>query len=463
MAHHDLVIVGSGSGNSVVTKELRDLDIAIVDEGTFGGTCLNVGCIPTKMFIVPADRVVEARDARRLGVSFGPPEVDWPAVRDRVFGRIDPISKSGEEYRRGQPTVTLYRTRARFTGERTLRLDTGEELTADRVVVAVGSRPLTLPVDGLREVDPGRGVHTSDTVMRMDALPRRMVVVGGGFVACEMAHVFSAFGVTVTVVQRSSRLLMREEKSVSERYTEIAESRHDVRLLTTVSAAERRDDTWQLTLDGPQGTEHVQTDAVLLAVGRQANSDLVDAAAGGLETHADGRVVTDAEQRTSARGVWALGDVASADQLKHVANEEARIVAHNLAVDLGRVPGPPARQDGRPVPHAVFGHPQVASFGPTAAELAESGTAHVSATQDLGDVAYGWALEDTTGFLTVHASPDGRVLAAHCIGPHASSIIQPLVQAASLGQRADEVARGQYWVHPALSEVVENALLGLSD
>ena len=463
MAHHDLVIVGSGSGNSVVTKELRDLDIAIVDEGTFGGTCLNVGCIPTKMFIVPADRVVEARDARRLGVSFGPPEVDWPAVRDRVFGRIDPISKSGEEYRGGQPTVTLYRTRARFTGERTLRLDTGEELTADRVVVAVGSRPLTLPVDGLREVDPGRGVHTSDTVMRMDALPRRMVVVGGGFVACEMAHVFSAFGVTVTVVQRSSRLLMREEKSVSERYTEIAESRHDVRLLTTVSAAERRDDTWQLTLDGPQGTEHVQTDAVLLAVGRQANSDLVDAAAGGLETHADGRVVTDAEQRTSARGVWALGDVASADQLKHVANEEARIVAHNLAVDLGRVPGPPARQDGRPVPHAVFGHPQVASFGPTAAELAESGTAHVSATQDLGDVAYGWALEDTTGFLTVHASPDGRVLAAHCIGPHASSIIQPLVQAASLGQRADEVARGQYWVHPALSEVVENALLGLSD
>jgi mycothione reductase len=463
MAHHDLVIVGSGSGNSVVTEELRDLDIAIVDEGTFGGTCLNVGCIPTKMFIVPADRVVEARDARRLGVSFGPPEVDWPAVRDRVFGRIDPISKSGEEYRRGQPTVTLYRTRARFTGERTLRLDTGEELTADRVVVAVGSRPLTLPVDGLREVDPGRGVHTSDTVMRMDALPRRMVVVGGGFVACEMAHVFSAFGVTVTVVQRSSRLLMREEKSVSERYTEIAESRHDVRLLTTVSAAERRDDTWQLTLDGPQGTEHVQTDAVLLAVGRQANSDLVDAAAGGLETHADGRVVTDAEQRTSARGVWALGDVASADQLKHVANEEARIVAHNLAVDLGRVPGPPARQDGRPVPHAVFGHPQVASFGPTAAELAESGTAHVSATQDLGDVAYGWALEDTTGFLTVHASPDGRVLAAHCIGPHASSIIQPLVQAASLGQRADEVARGQYWVHPALSEVVENALLGLSD
>jgi mycothione reductase len=276
-----------------------------------------------------------------------------------------------------------------------------------------------------------------------------------------MAHVFAAFGVDVTVVQRSRRLLVREEESVSRRYTSISRRRHDVRLLSTVRAAERRGGTWRLTVAGPEGTEQVEADAVLLAVGRRPNSDLVDAAAGGVETHPDGRVVTDAEQRTSAPGVWALGDVASADQLKHVANHEARIVAHNLAVDLGRVPGPPMRQDDRPVPHAVFGHPQVASFGPTSAELDAAGTEYVSATQEVGDVAYGWALEDTTGFLTVHASPDGRVLAAHCLGPHASSIIQPLVQAASLGQRAHEVATGQYWVHPALSEVVENALLQL--
>jgi len=462
MPHHDLVIVGSGSGNSVVTEDLEDLDIALVDEGVFGGTCLNVGCIPTKMFIVPADRVVEAGAAARLGVSTTPAEVDWRAVRDRVFGRIDPISAHGEEYRREQPSVTLYRTRARFTGDRTLQLDTGEVLTADRVVVAVGSRPVTLPVDGLRAVDPGRGVHTSDTVMRMDALPRRMVVVGGGFVACEMAHVFAAFGVEVTQVQRSSRLLVREEEAVGERYTAVARERHDLRLDSTVTAAARHGSAWRLTVAGPAGTDEVEAEAVLLAVGRRPNSDLVDAAAGGVETHPDGRVVTDAEQRTTAPGVWALGDVASADQLKHVANHEARIVAHNLAVDLGRTPGPPARQDGRPVPHAVFGYPQVASFGPTAAQLDAAGTPYVSATEAVGDVAYGWALEDTTGFLTVHASPDGRVLAAHCIGPHASSIIQPLIQAASLGQRAHEVARGQYWIHPALAEVVENALLGLS-
>jgi mycothione reductase len=459
--HHDLVILGSGSGNSLLTPQLEGLDVAIVEEGVFGGTCLNVGCIPTKMFVLPADRVVEAHEAARLGVHFTPPEVDWPAIRDRVFGRIDPIAAGGEAYRRQQEGVTLYRSRARFTGERRLVLGSGEEVSADRVVVAVGSRALGLSVDGLTGPDPERGVHTSDTVMRMPALPRRLAIVGGGFVACEMAHVFDGLGVAVTQVQRSGRLLVHEEVEVSHRYTEVARHRHDLRLSTTVSAAARTAGVWRLDLDGPGGPSHVEADAVLLAVGRRPNTDLVDAEAGGLALREDGRVVVDDQQRTSVPGVWALGDVSSPHQLKHVANGEARVVAHNLAVDLGRLPGPPVHDDGRPVPHAVFGHPQIASFGPTAAQLDEAGTPYVSAVQSFGDTAYGWALEDTTGLLTVHADLSGRILAAHCIGYQASTLVQPLVQAASFGQHAHDVARGQYWIHPALSEVVENALLGL--
>ena len=218
---------------------------------------------------------------------------------------------------------------------------------------------------------------------------------------------------------------------------------------------------WRIDLAGPGGPSHVEAEVVLLAVGRVPNTDRLDPAAGGLAVHDDGRLVVDEQLRTTAPGVWALGDVSSAHQLKHVANHEARIVAHNLAVDVGRLAGEPRTTDDRPVPHAVFGHPQVAAFGPTAAELDDAGTPFVTATQSVGDVAYGWALEDTTGLLTVHADPAGRILAAHAIGPHASTLIQPLVQAASFGQRALDVARGQYWIHPALAEVVENALLGL--
>ena len=461
MPHHDLVIIGSGSGNSLLTPELAGLDVAIVEAGTFGGTCLNVGCIPTKMLVLPADRVVDAADAARLGVAFDPPRVDWPAIRDRVFGRLDAISEGGRAYRQHQQSTTLYEAHARFVGPRRLSLSTAEELTADRIVVAAGSRALGLDVEGLREPDPARGLHTSDTVMRLGSLPPRMVVIGGGFVACELAHVFSALGVAVTQVQRGPRLLRHHEEVIAQRYTQVAANHHDVRLRTSPTSAVHEDGVWRVHLDGDDGPTHVEAEVVLLAVGRRPNGDRLDAASGGLDLHPDGRVVVDAELRTTAPGVWALGDVSAEHQLKHVANHEARIVAHNLAVDLGRTAGPWRRTDDRPVPHAVFGHPQVASFGPTSAELDAAGTPYVTATQRVGDTAYGWALEDTTGLLVIHADPAGQILAAHCLGPHASTLIQPLVQAATFGQPAHEVARGQYWIHPALAEVVENALLGL--
>ncbi len=216
MPHHDLLIIGTGSGNSLVTPELEGLDIGIVEQGRFGGTCLNVGCIPTKMYVLPADRVLEAREARRLGVSFAEPTVDWPAIRDRIFGRIDPIAEGGQSYRRSQDFVTVHAEHARFVGERTMRLASGVEVSADKVVIAAGSRAVGLSsVPELAEPDPARGLHTSDTVMRLEELPRSMVVIGGGFVGCEFAHVFSAFGVEVTQVQRSGPLLRQHDAEVA--------------------------------------------------------------------------------------------------------------------------------------------------------------------------------------------------------------------------------------------------------
>jgi mycothione reductase len=266
----------------------------------------------------------------------------------------------------------------------------------------------------------------------------------------------------VTQLQRSDVLLSHHEAEVAAAYTRAAGRRYDLRTMTTVESAVRAGAEWVMSVRGPQGLAEVRAEVVLLAVGRTPNGDLLDVAAAGVDLDEEGRVVVDAEQRTSADGVWALGDVSSPFQLKHVANAEARTVAHNLAVAFGRVDAPPRHTDHRFVPHGVFGHPQVAAFGPTRAELEADGTAFVSKTQAYGDIAYGWALEDVDHFLTVHAHPvTRRILAAHCIGPQATTVIQPLVQAASFGQDAHEVASGQYWIHPALAELVENALLGL--
>jgi mycothione reductase len=187
------------------------------------------------------------------------------------------------------------------------------------------------------------------------------------------------------------------------------------------------------------------------------NTDLLDVHAAGLPCHDDGRLVVDEYQQTPVGGVFALGDISSEWQLKHVANHEMRVVKHNLLF-----PDDPIRSDHRFVPHAVFTHPQIAAFGKTEQELREAGAHYLSYEQQVGDVAYGWALEDTTGFCKVIVDPDTMLLlGAHLMGPQASTVIQPLIQAAHFGQRADDVAKGQYWIHPALAEVVENALLGL--
>ena len=455
MTHYDLAVIGTGSGNSIVDDRFAHLRVAIIEEHVFGGTCLNVGCIPTKMYVYPADLARQARHAPDLGVDTTYDGVRWAEVRDRIFGRIDPIAAGGEDYRRGLPNVDVLAGHARFTGDHALTVamndGTTEEVTADRIVIAAGSRVQVADVPGLDEVD----FHTSDTVMRLPELPQRMTILGGGFVAAEFAHVFSALGTEVTQVQRGPRLLMAEDEDVSAAFTRIASAQWDVRLGTTATKVARDGSTTRVTLS--DGTE-VETDVLLVATGRVSNADRL-----GLEHTSirveDGAVVVDEHQRTTAPGVWALGDVANSYYLKHVANHEARVVQHNLLH-----PDDLVASDHRFVPSAVFTSPQIASVGLTSQAAREQGIAHTTAVQDFADVAYGWAMESPHDDLFVKLVADAageRLLGAHIIGPQASNLVQPLVQGLSLGSSVRDLARGQYWIHPALAEVVENALLKL--
>ncbi len=185
MRHHDLIVVGTGSGNSIPDERFADLDIAIIDDGTFGGTCINVGCIPTKMFVHTADLAAAARGSSRLGVDSHVDKVRWTDIRDRIFGRVDPISVAGRRYRQDGHGTTFYDEPVRFVGPRTLRLASGDDLTADRIVLATGSRAMVPAVPGLETIRDR--VHTSDTIMRIDSLPESIVILGGGVIAAEMA------------------------------------------------------------------------------------------------------------------------------------------------------------------------------------------------------------------------------------------------------------------------------------
>ncbi|EID80393.1 MULTISPECIES: mycothione reductase [Rhodococcus] len=456
MTHFDLAIIGSGSGNSLPDDRFADKTVAILEEGTFGGTCLNVGCIPTKMFVYAAEVARTVGNSAKYGVDAELEGVRWPDIVKRVFGRIEPISAGGERYRaEDSPNTTLFRGHATFVGPRTLDTGTGEVITADQVVIAAGSRPI-IP-DVVRESDVR--YYTNDDIMRLPELPERMVIIGAGYIAAEFAHVFSALGTRVSLIARSSHLLRHLDEDVSRRFTDLAQKKWDVHRGSAVAAV--RSDGDGVAVELEDGTV-VSGDVLLVATGRQSNGDAIGAAAGGIDLDDEGRVVVDDYQRTSAEGVFALGDVSSPYQLKHVANHEARVVQHNLLQGAWKDTSGLRAADHRFVPAAVFTDPQIAHVGLTEAEAREAGRDITVKVQAYGDVAYGWAMEDDEGLCKVIAERGtGRLLGAHVIGAQAPTVIQPLIQAMSFGLTAQQMARGQYWIHPALPEVVENALLGL--
>jgi mycothione reductase len=327
-------------------------------------------------------------------------------------------------------------------------------LTAERYVLAAGSRPIVPPIPGLEET----GFQTSNTIMRLEELPRRLAIIGSGFVAAEFAHVFSSFGVDVTLIARSNELLRHEDADIAERFTQIAQAKYNVRLNhETIRVARHPDGSVLIGMLNPDGADELVVDEVLVAVGRVPNSDLLNLEATGVKVDHEGRVMVDDFQQTNVDGIYALGDVTSPHQLKHVANHEARVVKHNLLNPADRI-----KADHRFVPHAVFSSPQIAGVGLTEQEARDRGIPYVVGIQQYADIAYGWAMEDTTGFAKVLADPEtAQIIGFHIIGPQASSVIQPVVQAMSFGLDAYSMAREQYWIHPAMSELIENALLKL--
>ncbi len=451
-AEYDLIVVGAGSGNSVFRPEMAGWKIAIVERWTFGGTCLNRGCIPTKMFVHAAELADTPRCAERLGVTLQRTSVDWVAIRDRVFGRIDPLVDSGHDYRAGLPGFEVFDGSAEFVAHKTIAVG-GRLLRGRQIVLANGARPTELDVAGLA---PHR-IVTSDTIMRLDALPARVAVVGGGFIGAEMAHILGGLGSRVTVIHRGPQLLAHEDDDVSRAFTAAYQARFDCLLNASDISATETPNGARLVISTPNGLVEREVDVVLAAIGRRPNGDQLNPAATGLAVDSRGAVLVDEFARTNVEGVWALGDVNGRHQLKHMANGEARVVAHNLVH-----PDDLRRLDDRPAPHAVFAGPQVASAGLTEVAAQATGADVVAITHPYGDAAYGWALEDTDSFIKLIGDPATRtVVGAHAIGDLAATLLQQVVGFMHLGVTADDAANGQIWIHPGPPEIVEQALLKL--
>lgn len=311
--HVDLCIIGSGSGLSLIDDDINDWQIALVDNGigptnAFGGTCLNAGCIPSKMFALPARYSTAPHEASRVDVDVAFRGADFAAIRDRTFSRTDSVSESGLDGLLKRENVQVLRGAATFIDEHTIRVG-HRQVSADRIVLAAGSRPRLLDAPGFDDPYLQAFVHTSDSIMRVPKLPRRLVIIGGGVEAVEFAHIFAGMGSNVSIINRSEPLLRTAEREVAERATEALGERVVLRLNQQVIGLDTADEGGVvLTSQDAHGIEYTyRADAVLVCVGRIPNGDQLRLDRAGIELAAEGYVPTDEYLRTPGAAYLGAG------------------------------------------------------------------------------------------------------------------------------------------------------------
>ncbi|WP_348613043.1 dihydrolipoyl dehydrogenase family protein [Halobaculum rarum] len=463
MSDFDIVVLGGGTGNIVAAAAAEaGKEVALVERGRLGGTCLNRGCNPSKKLIHRANVAETVRGADSLGIEASVEDIDFERIVDDVRTTIREVAEAKAERARESENVTFYQCEGRFVDERTVEIDTdersdgggpgGDRLTAETVVLAGGSRPM-IPdsIDGTDETE----YLTSDDALWLTERPDRLVIVGGGYIAAELSHFFSQMGTEVVIVGRRDVLVDREDRAVAERLTEAYRRDHDLRLGYSATAIEEVDGRKQVTAEDEDSEEiRVSGDRLLLATGRRPNSDTWNVSAAGIETTEAGFVETDEYLRTSAEGVYAIGDIAGNYMFKHSGDTEAKYVVEN-AVLGGESP---VEYPG--MAHAVFGSPQVASLGRREEELEDD--AYEVGTFAYDETALGSALDHKDGFAKVLVAPDGEVLGCHVVGPEASTLVHEVSTAVAAGADATTIAETIH-VHPALSEVVQGAFRDVCD
>ena len=452
MRSFDLIVIGSGSGLEVSAEAAdRGLSVAVIESGPFGGTCLNRGCIPSKLLIHSADVMETIQRAELFGITAQVSAIDWDFIVKRASDTVDEDARMVEEGNRQHPNITVIKDTARFVGHMRVEV-AGEEISAETIVVAAGTRPRVPKIEGLSDVP----FLTSDEALRLRKQPRKLVIVGGGYIAAELAHFFGALGSEVTIVHRGPRLLRQEDDDISQRFTEVYQRRFHMLLNTTINRASLRDGEIVLDLASDGREESVTSDVLLVAVGRVPNTDVLDVAKTGVDVGEDGFISTDEFLETNVPGIWALGDIVGRYLLKHSANLEAAFVANNAFNPESKVP-----VDYHAMPHAIFASPQVASVGFTEREAGEAGVPFVANTYNYYDTAYGSSIEDKDGFVKALAHRDTReILGCHIIGSEASMLIQEVANAMRVRMTTDAITQAIY-VHPALPAVVQRAFGGL--
>jgi dihydrolipoamide dehydrogenase len=445
----DVIVIGSGSGMLIASVAVEQgLKVALVESGRMGGTCINRGCVPSKMLIHPADVVATLKDSEKIGIPATINQMDFHNIMTRMHALVDGDSNMQAQGVEQTPNLTWFKETGEFISDYTMQVGT-HTITAKKIYIVSGARSAIPPIKELERIN----YLTSDNVLQLQEPPKSIIIVGGGYIGVEYGHFFAGMGIKTTIIQRMPKLIPEEEPEVSDLLKLELEKR--VEIYTNYEAVETRqepDGVVLTTKNRVDGTiKEFKAERLMIATGRVSNADILKPEKTGVTLDQRGYIQVNEFLETSKKNIWAFGDAIGKAMFKHAANFEAGIVWHNSNHEH-KVP-----MNYVAVPHGIFTHPQVASIGLKEAEAKAQHKILIGRAL-YRDTAMGAAMGEPNGFVKVIVDQEtGKILGAHIIGAEAPILIQEIVNAMSSGNGTFESIVQAMHIHPALSEVVQNA------
>lgn len=448
---YDIIVIGGGGGTKLARPATElGFKAAIIEKDALGGTCLNRGCIPSKMLIHPADVRRSMMDAEKFFIhGTKPGKVNFAALTGWITSEVSGDSKGIEIAYEKNNLLDYYHGEAQFIDNHTIAVN-GKKITAPKIVIAAGARPRIPDIPGL----VGTPFMTSTEALRNSIQPERMIVIGGGYIGVELGHAYGALGTEIELITRGT-MLAREDHDVSEEFERVFSDMYTVR---------SRRDIVSVTHDGKHfhviskcissGKEQTHTaDALLVAAGVVSNCDTLALQNTDITVSNRGFIEVDEYLQTSVDGIYAIGDIVGNYMFRHSVNFEGEY----LFDQLFGTEEDPQPIDYPPMPHAVFSYPQIGSVGKTEEELQKEKTPYIVGKNNYEQSAMGTALRSDHGFvkLLFHKHTH-TLLGAHIVGDEASNMIHMLIAFMNMGATLEDLLRTIY-IHPALPEIIRNA------
>ncbi|ORA66713.1 mercuric reductase [Mycolicibacterium elephantis] len=444
----DAIIVGAGQAGPPLAGRLTEAgqQVAVIERKLVGGTCVNYGCIPTKTLVASAHAAHLARRGAEYGVATGDVTVDMRKVKARKDDIVHGDRQGVEGWLEGMPGCTVIRGHARFESPHTIRVD-DRVLQADRIFLNVGGRAVAPDMPGLSDID----YMTNVGILELDAVPDRLVIIGGSYIALEFAQMYRRFGAEVTVIEKGPRLTSREDEDVSAAIKEILEAEGiEVVVDATAIRFTKRDSGFEVT--PRDDARPIPGTHLLMAVGRQPNTDDLGLDKAGVETDERGYIVVDDQLRTNVGHIWAMGDCNGRGAFTHTSYNDYEIVAANLLDD------DPRRVSDRVLTYALYIDPPLGRAGMTADQVRRSGRKALVGRRPMTKVGRAVEKGETQGFMKVVVDAETeKILGAAILGVGGDEVIHAILDIMTADEPYTAISRTMH-IHPTVSELVPTML-----